>query len=57
MPFKSERQREYMHKNHPEIAKRWEEETPKGKLPERVKPKAKNKSEHKRIENQKKGHW
>ena len=26
MPFKSEKQRKYMHANHPEIAKRWEKE-------------------------------
>ena len=24
MPFKSEKQRKYLHKNHPEIAQRWE---------------------------------
>lgn len=24
MPFKSEKQRRYMHANHPKIAKRWE---------------------------------
>lgn len=35
MPFQSEAQRRYMHANHPEIAKRFEAETPKGKkLPE-----------------------
>lgn len=26
MPFKSEKQRKYMHANHPEMAKRWEAE-------------------------------
>ena len=26
MPFKSEKQRKYLHANHPEIAKRWEKE-------------------------------
>ena len=26
MPFKSEKQRRYLHANHPEIAKRWERE-------------------------------
>ena len=26
MPFKSEKQRRYMHKNLPKIAKRWEED-------------------------------
>jgi hypothetical protein len=25
MPFKSQRQRRYMHANHPQIAKRWEQ--------------------------------
>ena len=30
MPFKSEKQRKYMHANHPEIAKRWEKEYTKG---------------------------
>lgn len=37
MPFKSEAQRAYMYSKHPEIAKRWEKETPKDKLPEHVK--------------------
>jgi len=26
MPFKSEKQRRYLHANHPEIAKKWEAE-------------------------------
>ncbi|MBC8407144.1 MAG: hypothetical protein H8E12_00170 [Rhodobacteraceae bacterium] len=30
MPFKSEKQRKYMHANHPEIAQRWEKEYKKG---------------------------
>ena len=30
MPFKSEKQRKFMHANHPEIAKRWEKEYIKG---------------------------
>ena len=29
MPFKSERQRRWMHANYPEMAKRWEAETHK----------------------------
>jgi len=38
MPFKSKKQRAWMHINKPEMAKRWEKHTPKGKqLPERVK--------------------
>jgi hypothetical protein len=36
MPFKSQAQRKYMYKNHPEIAKRWENETNSSKLPKRV---------------------
>lgn len=40
MPFKSSKQRAWMHANHPEMAKRWEKETPKGKkLPKKVKRK------------------
>lgn len=37
MPFKSQAQRAYMHIHHPEIADRWEKETPKGEaLPKHV---------------------
>lgn len=37
MPFKSQKQRAFMYSQHPEIAKRWEKETPKGKkLPEKA---------------------
>lgn len=37
MPFKSEAQRRYLYKNHPEIAAQFEAETPKdAKLPEHV---------------------
>jgi hypothetical protein len=31
MPFKSQAQRKWMHATHPEMAKRWEKETPKHK--------------------------
>lgn len=31
MPFQSEAQRKWMYVNEPEMAKRWEAETPKGK--------------------------
>lgn len=31
MPFKSQAQRRWMHATHPEMAARWESETPKGK--------------------------
>jgi len=38
MPFKSDAQRKWMHANDPEMAKRWDKHTPKGKkLPKRVK--------------------
>ena len=41
MPFKSDAQRKYLFAKHPEIAKRWAKETPKGsKLPEHAKNKA-----------------
>jgi len=36
MPFLSQAQRAFMYKNHPEIAKRWEKETPKKKLPKHI---------------------
>lgn len=35
MPFQSQAQMRYMFAKHPGMAKRWEKETPKGKLPER----------------------
>lgn len=39
MPFKSQAQRAFMYKMHPDIAARWEKETPKKKLPKHVKRK------------------
>lgn len=37
MPFKSESQRKWMYKNKPDMAKKWQKETPKGKkLPKKV---------------------
>jgi hypothetical protein len=46
VPFKSEAQRAWMHINEPEMAKRWEKHTPKGKkLPKRVKKKKTRKEE------------
>ena len=40
MPFKSQAQRKFMYAKHPEMAKEWEEKTPKGKkLPKKVKKK------------------
>ena len=45
MPFKSKKQRAWMYKNKPKMAKKWEKETPKGaKLPRKVKPKTKKKA-------------
>ena len=45
MPFKSQKQRAWMYKNKPKMAKKWEKETPKGgKLPKKVKRKAKKKA-------------
>lgn len=42
MPFLSQAQRGYMYSKHPEIAKRWEAETPaNAKLPQHVKKKTK----------------
>ena len=36
MPFQSEAQRRWMYAHHPEMARRWQRETPKGKhLPRR----------------------
>lgn len=37
MPFKSSSQKGWMYANEPEMAKRWQKETPKGKkLPKKV---------------------
>lgn len=36
MPFKSQSQRKWMYATHPEMAERWEKETPKKKLPKKV---------------------
>ena len=33
MPFKSKKQRKWMHANHPAMADRWEKESPKGVIP------------------------
>lgn len=42
MPFKSQQQRKFMHANHPELAKEFEAETPKGKkLPKKAAKKKK----------------
>jgi hypothetical protein len=43
MPFKSEQQRKWMWATHPEMAKKWEKHTSKGKkLPKKVKKKKAN---------------
>lgn len=49
MPFKSKAQRRFMYSQHPELAKEFEEATPKGaKLPEHVKKGGSvNKTSHK----------
>jgi hypothetical protein len=50
MPFKSQKQRGFMYANNPEMAKRWEKETPKGKkLPNKVKTKVQSKLAKKRM--------
>jgi len=42
MPFKSQAQRAFMYSQHPKLAKRFEEETPKDKkLPKKLKKKKK----------------
>jgi hypothetical protein len=42
MPFKSQKQREFMWALYPDMAKEWEKETPKGKkLPEKIEKKKK----------------
>jgi hypothetical protein len=46
-PFKSDAQRAWMYANKPEMAKRWEKETPKGKLHAKPLPKP-PKRKHKR---------
>ena len=42
MPYKSDKQRKFMHAKHPEIAKRWDKETG-GKVESKPKPKPKPK--------------
>ncbi len=37
MPFKSQSQRAYFYSQLPNLAKKWEEHTPEGKLPKHVK--------------------
>jgi hypothetical protein len=39
MPFVSQQQRKWMYATHPKMAKRWEKETPKKKLPRKVRKK------------------
>jgi len=48
MPFKSEAQRRYMHRNLPEIAARWEAEYDNSELPKRIKPKTKLREKRRR---------
>lgn len=42
MPYKSDKQRKFMHAQHPEIAKRWDKETG-GKVEKKSPPKKKAK--------------
>lgn len=50
MPFKSEAQRKFMYKNHPEIAERWsKEEGSGGELPKRIHPKKKGMQRIQRV--------
>lgn len=45
MPFKSKAQRAWMYANHPDMAARWQSETPQGSnLPEHVKREARKKA-------------
>lgn len=49
MPFKSEAQRRWMHANKPQMAKRWEDETPTGrrslrKLSKKSRPRKRSKN-------------
>ena len=37
MPLKSQAQRKWMHANKPKMAKKWESETPRKKLPKKTK--------------------
>jgi hypothetical protein len=41
MPFKSEKQRRFMHAKHPKIAERWEREAKSGKNTKRKRSRAK----------------
>ena len=44
MPFKSKAQRRFLYSQHPEVAEKFEEHTPKDKkIPEKVKRKTKKK--------------
>lgn len=55
MPFKSKAQRKWMYANDPQMAKKWEEHTPKGKsLPEKVRKNGK-KGAHTSTKASKKG--
>ncbi len=49
MPFKSQAQRAFMYSQHPDIAKRWEKETPKKKLPKHVKKSKKKENSRKKL--------
>ncbi len=44
MPFLSKAQRRWMYANKPEMAKEWEDDTPTGRLPERIHAKSSSKT-------------
>jgi hypothetical protein len=44
MPFLSKAQRRWMYANKPEMAKEWEDDTPTGRLPERLHSKSTSKT-------------
>lgn len=53
MPFKSEAQRRFMYAKHPDMAARWEEETPTGKrLPRKLSEKSKKRRPNRRNRNE-----
>lgn len=44
MPFLSKAQKRWMYANKPEMAKEWEDDTPTGRLPERLHAKSSSKT-------------
>ena len=50
MPFKSDKQRKWMHTNEPEMAKKWEKKTPKKRKPPKKVKKSKSKRGTKKVQ-------